>query len=412
MSDNQISVVATNIDEIDAVQLGLDELKTKYHDAVFDMTTASGADEARKARAAIRDPRYRVERARKDAKSKLAKLGKQIDERAGQITETLLELEIPIDNQIKAEEARKEAERQQKIMAEQQRQTAIRASLAAIAEIPAKTSRDVDALRCAIAMLEEMQPSEAVFEEFIEQAISLRARSLETLRATLAEEEASQAQREELRRQQAELQAERERLDAERRKAEEAMNRVQRCHDEIRRIRQLGRCSGKSLDQLRLAEADLGSIKIDSVFFGELYPEMMESIQDAKVSIADGIQNALLREKEAAERERAAAEKRERAAAEKRERDAIEAKERERIEREKYELNNAEARAKRDTLFARAREKHDGATTSSTITVDAVALSSLLHIATIALPELKQPLKDELALALVSFGVEIDHNNL
>lgn len=404
MSDQQMSVVATSIDEIDAVQLGLDELKTKYHGAVFDMTTASGADEARKARAAIRDPRYRVERARKDAKSKLAKLGKQIDERAGQITETLLELEIPIDNQIKAEEARKEAERQQKIMAEQQRQTAIRASLAAIAEIPAKTSRDVDALRCAIAMLEEMQPSEAVFEEFIEQAISLRARSMETLRATLAEEEASQAQREELRRQQAELQAERERLDAERRKAEEAMNRVQRCHDEIRRIRQLGRCSGKSLDQLRLAEADLGSIKIDSVFFGELYPEMMESIQDAKVSIADGIQNALLREKEAAERERAAAEKRER--------DAIEAKERERIEREKYESNNAEARAKRDTLFARAREKHDGATTSSTITVDAVALSSLLHIATIALPELKQPLKDELALALVSFGVEIDHNNL
>lgn len=404
MSDQQMSVVATSIDEIDAVQLGLDELKTKYHGAVFDMTTASGADEARKARAAIRDPRYRVERARKDAKSKLAKLGKQIDERAGQITEALLELEIPIDNQIKAEEARKEAERQQKIMAEQQRQTAIRASLAAIAEIPAKTARDVDALRCAIAMLDEMQPSEAVFDEFIEQAVSLRARSLETLRATLAEEEAAQAQRDEIRRQQAELQAERERLDAERRKAEEAMNRVQRCHDEIRRIRQLGRCSGKSPDQLRQALADLSSIKIDPVFFGELYPEMMESVQDAKVSIADGIQNAMLRENEAVERERAAAEKRER--------DAAEAKERERIEREKFEANKAEARAKRDAMFARAREKHDGGTTSSAITVDVVALSSLLHIATIALPELKQPLKDELALALVSFGVEIDHNNL
>lgn len=405
MSDKQVSVVATNIDEIDAVQLGLDELKTKYHGAVFDMTTASGADEARKARAAIRDPRYRVERARKDAKSKLAQLGKQIDERAGQITETLLELEIPIDNQIKAEEARKEAERQQKIMAEQQRQTAIRASLAAIAEIPAKTARDVDALRCAIAMLDEMQPSEAVFDEFIEQAVSLRARSLETLRATLAEEEAAQAQRDEIRRQQAELQAERERLDAERRKAEEAMNRVQRCHDEIRRIRQLGRCSGKSPDQLRQALADLSSIKIDPVFFGELYPEMMESVQDAKVSIADGIQNALLRQQEAAERAHAAAEKRER--------DAIEAKERERIEREKAEANKAETRAKRDALFEQARTMRDCETLpNGAVMISACRLKSLLEIATIALSELKQPLKDELALALVSFGVEIDHNNL
>jgi len=405
MSDKQVSVVATNIDEIDAVQLGLDELKTKYHGAVFDMTTTSGADEARKARAAIRDPRYRVERARKDAKSKLAQLGKQIDERAGQITEALLELEIPIDNQIKAEEARKEAERQRKIMAEQQRQTALRASLAAIAEIPAKTSRDVDALRCAIAMLEEMQPSEAVFEEFIDQAVTLRARSLETLRATLAEEEAAQAQREELRRQQAELQAERERLDAERRKAEEAMNRVQRCHDEIRRVRQLGRSSGKSLDQLRQAEADLGSIKIDPMFFGELYPEMMESVQDAKVSIADGIQNALLREREAAERERAAAEKRER--------DAAEAKERERIEREKFEANKSEARAKRDAMFAQARSMRDGEFLDSAKSAPQwVRLVSLLEIATVALAELKQPLKDEFALALVSFGVEIDHNNL
>lgn len=405
MSDKQVSVVATNIDEIDAVQLGLDELRTKYHGAVFDMTTTSGVDEARKARAAIRDPRYRVERARKDAKSKLAKLGKQIDERAGQITDALLQLEIPIDNQIKAEEARREAERQQKIMAEQQRQTAIRASLAAIEEIPAKTSRDVDALRCAIAMLEEMQPSEAVFEEFIEQAVSLRARSLEALRATLAEEEASQAQREELRRQQAELQAERERLDAERRNAEEAMARVRWCNDEIRRIRQLGRCSGKSLDQLRQAETDLGSIKIDPVFFGELYPELMESIQDAKVSIADGIQNALLREKEAAERERAAAEKRER--------DAIEAKERERIEREKCEANKAESRAKRDALFEQARTMRDCETLpNGNVMIGACRLKSLLEIATIVLSELKQPLKDELALALVSFGVEIDHNNL
>jgi cation transport ATPase len=76
---------------------------------------------AKAARAEIREPRFAVEKVRKAAKAPLLAIGRRIDAEAVRITEAILAIEEPIDGQIKAEEARKVAEREAKRAAEVER---------------------------------------------------------------------------------------------------------------------------------------------------------------------------------------------------------------------------------------------------------------------------------------------------
>lgn len=113
--------VQTAVAEFDKVAAGIAELQKKYSGVVYDVRTSKGMDEAKAARAEVREPRYEIERVRKSAKAPILKLGKELDDRAKAITSEILAIEEPIDTQIKNEEARKEAEKQAKIAAEQRR---------------------------------------------------------------------------------------------------------------------------------------------------------------------------------------------------------------------------------------------------------------------------------------------------
>lgn len=113
--------VQTAVAEFDKVAAGLADLQKQYGGVVYDVRTSKGMDDAKAARAAIREPRYEIERVRKAAKAPILKLGKELDDRAKQITADIFKIEEPIDEQIKNEEARKEAEKQTKIAAEQKR---------------------------------------------------------------------------------------------------------------------------------------------------------------------------------------------------------------------------------------------------------------------------------------------------
>lgn len=124
---DNIAKAEAALTEFDKISAGLTELRTKYQGVVFDVKTASGMKAASAARAEIREPRYATEKARKAAKAPLLALGKNIEERASYITDSLLEIETPIDEQIKAEERRKEEEREAKMRAEQERIATIQA---------------------------------------------------------------------------------------------------------------------------------------------------------------------------------------------------------------------------------------------------------------------------------------------
>lgn len=164
--------VQNALSEFDRVAAGLAELESRYpKDAIYAVETTKGMKDAVEHRAAWRDPRITVEKARKMAKAPLLAVGKNIDARAAWLTEKLREGEEPIDRLIKVEEDRKEAERQARANAEAGRIIAIQEALAEIGQdvliAASKTSADIQAL---LDRMKSTQPDPLVFQEMLDQA--------------------------------------------------------------------------------------------------------------------------------------------------------------------------------------------------------------------------------------------------
>ena len=215
--NTDIEIVTGALAEFDRVDSGLASLSATYASVVFDVATSKGMDAAKAARAAIREPRYQVEKVRKGAKAPLLAIGKKIDSEAARITARLLELEDPIDLQIKTEESRKEAERQAKIEAERLRVANIQERIAEIRGAVTAAANSPSAL-----ILEHRGDIErmTIDESFAELQASAEAAKAETMAAlddlhakALAREEesrrivAERAELERLRREDAERQA-------------------------------------------------------------------------------------------------------------------------------------------------------------------------------------------------------------
>lgn len=238
--ENVTSVVA----KFDRVAAGLGELKTKYQGVLFEVTTPKGMRAAIEARAAIRDPRFEVERVRKECKAPILALGRDIDARAAKITEELLALETPIDKHIKAEETRREEEKKRKQEAEAARVRAIQGRLNHIrAYLLTYARQPASSIEEGIRSLIEI-PVDGTFQECEQEASALHAQVLGKLRemhtaqiAHETEQERLRLEREELDRQ-ALAQQEANRLERERIAAEEAEAKRKRDAEDAERKRQ------------------------------------------------------------------------------------------------------------------------------------------------------------------------------
>lgn len=208
--------------ELDTVEAGLSDLATKYKGVVFDVTTTKGMDEAKAARAAIREPRYKAENIRKEKTSQLSKLGKEINERAGTIKDAILAIEDPIDKQIKAEEDRKEAEREAKRQAEADRIAGMNARLDNIRNMPLQAvGASADELQQAIDRV-ATDELEGFDEVYLPTAQQTRDTALDALRKMLAERQALDEQAAQLERQRQEQAARDAEAAEQRRIADEA----------------------------------------------------------------------------------------------------------------------------------------------------------------------------------------------
>lgn len=119
--DGQLEQVQGVLTEFSRVEAGLTALREKHGNTVYEVSTTAGMDAAKAARAEIREPRHAVEKVRKAAKRPLLELGRRIDAEAIRITDAILAIETPIDDQIKGEEARRLAEKEAKRSAEVER---------------------------------------------------------------------------------------------------------------------------------------------------------------------------------------------------------------------------------------------------------------------------------------------------
>lgn len=216
------------ITEFDKVSAGLADLRTKYSGIVFDVSTTKGMKEACDARLAIREPRYAVEKVRKDAKAPVLALGKDIDARAKYITEALLELEIPIDDQIKAEEARKEAEKAARAAAERARVESIQERINEIrGAVQAASHSNSSTVAAHIEDIERMVIDDS-FQEFKVAAQRAKDETLAALRDMHDKAKAAEEREAQIKAELAELEnrrAEQARLEAEARMRREAEER-------------------------------------------------------------------------------------------------------------------------------------------------------------------------------------------
>lgn len=242
-----ITKVQGELATIDRIEAGFAAL-SKLHpvDVAIDVTTAKGMKEAVTARAAWRDPRIAIEKSRKAAKAPVLELGRAIDARASALTERLLVGEANYDDQIKAQEARKEAEKQRLIAAEIERVATIQKRIADIRAVPpAALTCSAETAAGNVAAHDQFAVDES-FQEFREQAEQARVETLTRLReihaaAVAREAEAARvaAEREELARlrteQETRNKAERERIAAE--QAAEAQRLAAQRHEIDRRER-------------------------------------------------------------------------------------------------------------------------------------------------------------------------------
>jgi colicin import membrane protein len=210
---NTAPSIVTEIAEYSQTAAALSDLRHRYLGVAFNVTTTKGMDEAKKARQEVKCYRTALEAKRKEIKAPALERCRLIDDEAKTITMALLELEEPIDGQIKAEEARKEAEKAAKAEAERLRIARHQAVILYLRGIPADVaSESADKVLAALNELDALDITSSL-EEFQGQAQQTKDESLAKLREMHAAAVAHEAEQARIK---AEQEAEAARIAAER----------------------------------------------------------------------------------------------------------------------------------------------------------------------------------------------------
>jgi len=212
----------TAIAEYTETARGLAELRQRHQGVVYDVTKPKEMKAAKEARAELRTLRTSLEKKRKEIKAPALERCRLIDEEAKRLTGEIVELEEPIDVQIKAEEARKQAGELARLEAERLRVEGIARAIEEIRNVPASLmGKPAVIIEGQLAKLREQAlDPEFYAERFREAEDALAAtvarveQQLQAQREHEAEQRRIAAEREELER----MRAENERL---RREAEE-----------------------------------------------------------------------------------------------------------------------------------------------------------------------------------------------
>ncbi|SEL13508.1 hypothetical protein SAMN05216359_105325 [Roseateles sp. YR242] len=178
-------------------EAALVDLRKRHADVQFDLTTTAGDKAARAARLELVTLRNDLEKRRQAFKAPVLEMGKVIDAQAKRITGEILELEQPIDAQIKAEESRKEAIRAEKVRIEAERVAAHRSAIEKIrACLTRAQGLPSERVRNAVAAVEGIEIDPAAWEEFAEDAATARAETIASLKFLLEQTEAKEAEAE------------------------------------------------------------------------------------------------------------------------------------------------------------------------------------------------------------------------
>jgi hypothetical protein len=146
------AVTLTDLSAFDPVTMALEELRKRHEGVVHDVKTTAGMAACRKDRAELKGYRLRTEDIRKKLKAPFLEAGRAVDDKAATITGEISKLETAYDNQIKAEEQRKEREKREREEAERkEREAALRAERERAEAETAALRREMEDLQAQLA---------------------------------------------------------------------------------------------------------------------------------------------------------------------------------------------------------------------------------------------------------------------
>lgn len=176
--------------ELNKVEVGIEALREQFLGMTRDASNTLGMAELKAARLDIRDRRYLVPKIVEDKKRQLREIGKDIETVGDSIVGSLLELETPIDAQIKAEEARKA-----QIKADEQaRKDSINAFIDKIKAIPAEcTGLSIVELEQGIEQVKGLDLADRC-QELVLAGEEARTKTIATLQTMLEEKQQQEAE--------------------------------------------------------------------------------------------------------------------------------------------------------------------------------------------------------------------------
>jgi hypothetical protein len=252
--------VRTDVAAFDKIEQGLRDLNERHPvNLVVDVTTPAGMKVAVAGRAAYRDPRTALERARKTAKAPVLDLGRKIDAYAASIEERLRIGEANYDEQIRVETERKAREKKEQEEREAARVQQIQQRIAFhFTSVPIRMIGKSAAELKAAMLAATFEITEAEYQELTQDAVTAQMNAVMQLGAMQQAQERAEAealqqrtQAEENARKARELQEQQAAFEAEQRAMRE---RIQR-EDNERREREAAERAARQAEQDKIDAA-------------------------------------------------------------------------------------------------------------------------------------------------------------
>lgn len=291
----------------------LEVLRHKYA-KVPDVSKKEGYEVARLGIAEIRTLRTGLGDCKKEKKAEAIAFNKRVDTEYNRVLDILVAIETPLKTAKDAEDAKKEAAREEKRKAEETRKFKINQKINEIREIAFSfTDETSEAIREQIDAVKEIQITKDIYEEFTVAAdlakIDVKTRLEALLENVLAREKADAERKLEDER----LADERKKLDDEKAAADKETERLKAIDDNLDHIKNLPfEYTGSSPSGIDLGIASLESMVITEDEFGEFTEEAKaskESVLD-KLSIiknqAEEMEDLQKKKEELDEREKKA----------------------------------------------------------------------------------------------------------
>lgn len=195
VADEVVDPAASSpIAEYNATAAALAELRKRLAGKAYDLRTTAGDKEARADRLELTRLISALEARRKELKAPVLERGRLLDAEAQRITGELEKLREPIDAAIKADERRREEERQAREAAERERVAKLRTRIDYMRGVAARAAgKPAAEVRAKIDMMAGLAIGED-FGEFLEEARTVHAEVTQQLREMLAAVEAQEAE--------------------------------------------------------------------------------------------------------------------------------------------------------------------------------------------------------------------------